>query len=139
MQFNLRDSTAFLIFRLTSKITPDATQAFKKAGVSAMQARVLLALCGAELWTVGNLCRFTAIDQSTMSHSINTLVRRGLVSKSRLVSDNRTVVVKLTAKGEKTARQCAEISTMFERSLARALDAPRAATLKELLRALYEG
>jgi DNA-binding MarR family transcriptional regulator len=139
MKFNLADNTAFLIFRLTSKIAPDAAQAFKKAGVSTMQARILLALSGVESWTVGNLCRFTAIDQSTMSHSLVTLARRGLVSKRRLVSDNRTVCVRLTAKGQETARQCAEIASMFDRSFALALDASRTATLKRLLTAFYEG
>jgi DNA-binding MarR family transcriptional regulator len=82
MKFNLADNVAFLLFRIVSKISADASRAFKSAGVSTVQARILLALFSAETWTVGDLCQFTAIDQSTMSHSLVVLVRRGLLSKA---------------------------------------------------------
>ena len=76
MPYNLIDNVAFLIFRIGSKISADANQAFKNVGVSTMHARIILALLSAETWTVGDLCQFTGIDQSTMSHSLAVLARR---------------------------------------------------------------
>lgn len=139
MPYNLIDNTAFLIFRIGSKISGDANQAFKSVGLSTMQARIVLALLSAETWTVGDLCQFTGIDQSTMSHSLAALARRGFVSKRRQASDNRTVRVKLTAKGLVVAHRAAEIASQFDRELSSAVGPREAATLKALLRALYEG
>jgi MarR family transcriptional regulator, organic hydroperoxide resistance regulator len=139
MPYNLIDNAAFLIFRIGSKISADANQAFKNAGVSTMHARVLLALLSAETWTVGDLCQFTGIDQSTMSHSLAALARRGLVSKRRQASDNRTVRVRLTAKGLEMAHRSAEVAAQFDRALCNALGARQASALKALLRDLYEG
>ena len=42
MPYNLVDNVAFLIFRIGSKISVDANQAFKNVGVSTMQARIIL-------------------------------------------------------------------------------------------------
>ena len=139
MPYNLIDNVAFLIFRIGSKISGDANQAFKNVGLSTMQARIVLALLSAETWTVGDLCHFTGIDQSTMSHSLAALARRGLVTKRRQVSDNRTVRVKLTAKGFEVAHRAAEIALRFDRALCDALGPREAPTLKVLLRDLYEG
>jgi MarR family transcriptional regulator, organic hydroperoxide resistance regulator len=139
MRFDLIDNAAFLLFRITSKLSTEANQAFKKIGVSTMQARILLALLSAEGWTVGDLCQFTAIDQSTMSHSLVALARRELVSKRRQASDNRTVQVKLTTKGREIAQRCTDISSRFDRSLTQTLDDGQASALKKLLRQLYEG
>jgi DNA-binding MarR family transcriptional regulator len=139
MPYNLIDNVAFLIFRIASKISADANQAFRDAGLSTMQARIVLALLSAETWTVGDLCQFTGIDQSTMSHSLAALARRGIVSKRRQPSDNRTVRVKLTAKGLETALRGAEVAAQFDRALCNAIGARQAPALKALLRDLYEG
>lgn len=139
MPYKLIDNVAFLIFRIGSKISGDANQAFKNVGLSTMQARIVLALLSAEVWTVGDLCQFTGIDQSTMSHSLAALARRGLVSKRRQASDNRTVRVKLTGKGLEVAHRAGEIASQFDRALCNALGARDAPVLKGLLRDLYEG
>ena len=139
MPYNLIDNVAFLIFRIGSKISADANQAFKNVGVSTMQARIILALLSARTWTVGDLCQFTGIDQSTMSHTLVALARRGLVSKRRQASDNRTVRVKLTAKGLELAQRSAEVASQFDRALCSAVGTRQAIALKALLRDLYEG
>jgi MarR family transcriptional regulator, organic hydroperoxide resistance regulator len=138
MPYNLIDNVAFLIFRIASKISADANQAFKDVGLSTMQARIVLALLSAEMWTVGDLCQFTGIDQSTMSHSLVVLARRGLVSKRRQASDNRTVRVKLTAKGSELAQKSAEVAVQFDRTLCNAVGTRQAPALKALLQDLYE-
>jgi DNA-binding MarR family transcriptional regulator len=139
MPYNLIDNVAFLIFRIGSRISADANQAFKNVGLSTMHASIILALLSAEMWTVGDLCQFTGIDQSTMSHSLAVLARRGLVSKRRQASDNRTVRVKLTAKGLELAQRSAEVAVQFDRALCDAVGSRQAFALKALLRDLYEG
>jgi MarR family transcriptional regulator, organic hydroperoxide resistance regulator len=139
MPYKLIDNVAFLIFRIGSKISADASQAFKNVGVSTMQARIVLALLSADTWTVGDLCQFTGIDQSTMSHSLAILARRGLVSKRRQANDNRTVRVKLTAKGLELAHRSSEVAFQFDRTLCDAVGTRQAIALKALLRDLYEG
>jgi len=138
MPFDLTSNLPFLLYRIASKLGSDANAAFKTAGVTTMYARILLALLYDDNSTVGDLCAFTAIDQSTMSHSLNALRRLELISKRRLARDNRTVRVRLTPKGLETARRCSEIASGFNQMLARGLSDEEIVTLTSSLRRLYD-
>jgi DNA-binding MarR family transcriptional regulator len=69
------------------------------AEVTLAQCLVLLEVDEASLLTVGELATRLRLDDSTLSRTIDGLVRRGLLDRSRDVQDRRVVRVGLTAEG----------------------------------------
>lgn len=67
--------------------------------VSANQARVLDHLDDGEPTSLMGLARHMGVSASTMSLSVDRLVRRGYVTRSRDASDRRVVNLRLTADG----------------------------------------
>ena len=67
--------------------------------VSANQARVLDHLDDVEPTSLMGLARHMGVSASTMSLSVDRLVRRGYVTRSRDASDRRVVNLRLTADG----------------------------------------
>ena len=70
------------------------------AGVTLPQCLVLLELDEAKRLTVGELASRLGLDNSTLSRTIDTLVRKGSVDRDRDKQDRRVVRVVLTAAGQ---------------------------------------
>jgi DNA-binding MarR family transcriptional regulator len=138
MTINLDDHVPFLLYRAASKLASEANAELKMLGINTMCSRILLVLLRDTHVTVGDLCQATSIDQSTVSHTLIKLGRGGLISKQRQVRDNRTVRVSLTPKGIVIARRCSEISTRNNRVAVDGLSRTQIATLRGMLRHLYE-
>jgi DNA-binding MarR family transcriptional regulator len=110
---------------------------FRKLGLSVLSVRVMAVLSLNGAASVGELAEATAIDQSTLSHILRRLVRSGLLTKTRQEHDNRSVKVKLTAKGRPVAKKCYDTAVKHERMLTRGLDAQNVRNLKATLNTLY--
>ncbi len=59
-------------------------------------------------WRVGELARELDIDPSTASRTLNPLVELGLASRETATSDRRSVIVRVTAEGERAAAAIVE-------------------------------
>ena len=66
---------------------------------------ILRAFFAKEEWTVTQLARAYPTDPSRISRVMNKLVKKGLISKVRLPSDQRVVKLRLTDEGKDTVRE----------------------------------
>jgi DNA-binding MarR family transcriptional regulator len=76
------------------------------AGVTLAQCLVLLEVDEQERLTVGQLASRLRLDDSTLSRTIDGLVRKGLLDRARDDGDRRVVWIRLTEEGGAT---CAAI------------------------------
>lgn len=68
--------------------------------------------------TMGAMARGSHVALSTMTESVNRLVRTGLVTRIPVAKDRRVVRIKVTAKGQKMFRnQCSQNQELFVRLL----------------------
>lgn len=133
----LNDHIPFLLYRLASQLSIEANAQFKALGVNTLSSRVLLVLLTGEAETVGDLSTITAIDQSTLSHILIRLCRKGLTIKRKAGCDSRIVNVRLTAKGRKVARRCREIGLQFAEITTASMTASQKEDLRGMLKDMY--
>jgi len=82
----------------------------RKMGLEPQQYQVLLAIKGVALdveMTVGMLAERMLVRPHTAVEMIDRLAARGMVVRSRHKTDHRKMLVRLTAKGERTLRALA--------------------------------
>ena len=79
----------------------------RKMGLEPQQYQVLLAIKGASLdveVTIGMLAERMLVRPHTAVEMVDRLAARGMVVRSRHKTDHRKMLVRLTAKGERTLR-----------------------------------
>jgi DNA-binding MarR family transcriptional regulator len=133
----LNDHIPFLLYRLASQLSIEANAQFKALGVNTLSSRVLLVLLAGDAATVGDLSSITAIDQSTLSHILIRLGRKGLTIKRKEGRDSRIVNVRLTAKGRKAALRCREIGLQFAGITTASMSAGQKDDLRTMLKEMY--
>lgn len=94
---------------------------------------VLAALLDASPLTPGQLAARCEVEPSTMSGLLNTLERSGLVDRVRLVSDERTSAVSLSARGKAASRVAVKTRTWAQEAVLEKLPDGAGAMLHELL------
>ncbi len=82
---------------------------------------------------MSELSAFTAVDRTTLTRSVDQLVRRGLIARQTPESDRRQVRLSLTPDGEAVYERAVDQLLSFNR---RALDGLREARQRELSRGL---
>ena len=96
----------FGLVRVANRFQQDVeTRVMRPVGLTYAAFRVMFCV-----WTVGNIppkeiARHSNVSQPTISSVLNTLERRGLVTRSPSVEDGRGVIVGLTSAGEKTVTE----------------------------------
>jgi DNA-binding MarR family transcriptional regulator len=133
----LSEHIPFLLARLASQLAIEANSDFRALGVNTLSSRVLFVLLTEQIATVGELSTITSIDQSTLSHILIRLGRKGLVTKHKKSRDSRVVDVRLTVAGRKVAQRCFDIGIRFDEVITATLDARQKADLRRLLQKLY--
>jgi DNA-binding MarR family transcriptional regulator len=99
--------------------------------------RVMAALASTGGQRQIDLADLTSIDSSTLSRLVTRLVRNGLVTRTRSVSSNREVAVKLSAKGNTLVGRLIPIARDYEAAAIAGLTAQELAVLKRSLRRIY--
>jgi DNA-binding MarR family transcriptional regulator len=100
--------------------------------------RVLSALCETRDQRLNDLAEMTTIEISTLSRLIGTLDTRGLVSRSRLKNNARTVAINLTNEGESLIGELMPIAKHFEDVTIAQLSAKDRRLIKRALIDVYE-
>ena len=98
-----------------------------------MTSRILALLADREAMRIGELVEAMALPQSTVSHQVQRLEKRGLLRKRRAAEDNRAVAVSLTRKGHRIALECSRLSLSVYRHLTIGLADAELADLARLL------
>lgn len=97
---------------------------------------VLAALLEASPLTPGELCARCEAEPSTMTGLLRTLAARGLVTREKVVLDQRSVATALTVRGRAAARMAVGARDRAQAAVLRALPKEQAASLAPLLAGL---
>ena len=97
-------SIPYLIHRIAVRIEDSVNARARKYGLKVSEIRVLMRLLEHGDMRVGALAERTSLEISALSHTLRRLGEAGWIQRSRAASDNRQVLVSLTAKGKRLAR-----------------------------------
>jgi DNA-binding MarR family transcriptional regulator len=89
----------YLLFQLSNKLRLVLLDAIRPHGMTVPRYRALQQLYDHGGLRLTDLAAECAIEQSAMTHVVTQLVRVGLATRGSNARDNRTVMVKSTAKG----------------------------------------
>jgi DNA-binding MarR family transcriptional regulator len=101
--YQLTSSLPFLLARLGVRMGALFSQRLARYGLTLPMYRVLAALTERPDQKLNELSALTAVELSTMSRLIGTMISMGLVSRERLPTNERTVCINLTEKGVEMA------------------------------------
>jgi DNA-binding MarR family transcriptional regulator len=101
---------SFKIHRVNAKIAMVCNRLFRAREIDLISSRILVFLLEAEEMRVGQLVDIMVLPQSTISHQLRNLDRRGLIRRTRAEDDNRSVTVTLTEEGRRVAQECNDLS-----------------------------
>jgi MarR family transcriptional regulator, organic hydroperoxide resistance regulator len=99
--------------------------------------RVMAALWESGDRRLGDLADVTSIELSTLSRLIGTMKRKGLVTRTRLKDNARTVAINLTAKGKLLVEELIPLAMHFEEVAVQEFSARETADLKAALDTIY--
>jgi MarR family transcriptional regulator, organic hydroperoxide resistance regulator len=138
LALDLADYLPYLVNRVGAIIAEQfGEEALKAHRLSIAMWRVLAVLASTGSRRQIDLAVLTSIDASTLSRLITRLVRMGLVTRSRSVSSNREVAVKLSAKGRALVDRLIPIARDYERTAIAGLAPAELAVVKRCLRRIY--
>jgi len=111
----------------------------RKEGLTLPMYRVLAALAeqGHPL-KLGELAALTSADVSTLSRLVSAMHRKGILSRERPESDQRSLQVGLTARGAALASRFMPVAAYYEQVATGGLTPANSAALKSTLIQLYD-
>lgn len=133
----LAEYLPYLLNRAGSRIAASFSEAVREYGITLPIWRVLAALHHREGQRMGELAQTTAIELSTLSRIVGTLVQRGLAERERPESNARTVTVRRTAEGRDLTNRVIPLAMHYEAVALAGFSAEEAAVLKTMLRRVY--
>ncbi|NIZ09368.1 MarR family winged helix-turn-helix transcriptional regulator [Pseudooceanicola sp. HF7] len=96
----LEEFTPYLMNRIIARYNKGVESALKEAGVSVAQMRALAVLTEGGPCTIGELSVLTVIKQSTLSRTLDTMERAGLILRQAQDGDSRYRMISLTPEGQ---------------------------------------
>ncbi len=99
-ELKLENQLCFKIYALHRELMAAYRPLLDELGVTYPQYITLLYLWEHEEATVGQLCSALGLDTGTVSPLLKRMEANGLITRRRLISDERTVLVTLTEEGK---------------------------------------
>lgn len=138
MTTHLHQTLTFLLNRVAAAIADAGEHEFRRLGLNLYAVRVLILLHqGSDEYTVGSLAESAALEQSTVSHILRRLEKRGFIVRERQEHDNRSVIVRITEDGKQVAKQCWKMVQQHDSLLRQGLRQEDEQALEGLLTELY--
>ncbi len=134
----ISDRISFLMHRIEAKLELLCNPYFRRYDVALHNSRMLVLLAEAGTARVGDLVNRMVLPQSTISHQLRELEKRNLIRRTPGVTDSRSVIVALTAKGRRVAQRCNALSAEVYQSMVEGLSAAQLAQLRAQLRGMFE-
>jgi MarR family transcriptional regulator, organic hydroperoxide resistance regulator len=107
-------------------------------GITLPMYRVLAAIWETGDQRLSDLAAVTTTEISTLSRLVGEMKRKGLVTRSRLEDNGRTVAINLTSKGRLLAEELMPIAVHFEHVAVSGFSDEEVAHLKIVLRDIYQ-
>jgi MarR family transcriptional regulator, organic hydroperoxide resistance regulator len=134
----LSDYLPYLINRVGSALVARYEVELKRYGLSIAMWRVMVALSHGGSQRQIDIAEMTSIDVSTLSRLVTRMTRMGIVSRTRSDTNNREVIVELTAKGRAQLNRLIPIGRGLEQQAVAGLPSADLAATRAALRHMYE-
>jgi len=134
----LDDHLLHLLARASSQASLGFNGRLKTAPVPVHHWHVLAALSDGEALSISMLARIALLKQPTLTKVINRMERLALVARKPGAADRRQVLVRITGKGRRLARELRRRAKSHESKLLAGYDFVEQAQLKASLRTLIE-
>lgn len=85
----------------------------RTAGLSVVQCHTVINLGELKQTTIGQMAEHMGVDKSTLSRTVDSLVRLGLVERETDPEDRRFMRIFLSEKGEKICRDLNEVNNRY--------------------------
>ncbi len=138
MKFNLDKYLPYLIHRVGPNVERQFFEAMKSLGVTVEEWRVIAAIYALGPQSLGDLAVHTSINNSTLSRLVGRLIKGEVVSRRRVVNNNRAVEISLRTKGIAIAEEMIPHCLQYERNICAHLTKTEIAQLRTLLPKLYD-
>jgi DNA-binding MarR family transcriptional regulator len=109
----------YLLYQVTNRRNRDFAEPLGALGLTPPQWRAMSTINRLDGCLMGELAEFTTVDRTTLTRTVDQLVKSGWVLRSAAVGDRRQVVVSLTDEGRAVFHRAVEA---LRRHNARLLD-----------------
>ncbi len=133
----LSDRISFLMHRIEAKLELICNPYFRRFDVALHNSRMLVLLLESGKARVGDLVTSMVLPQSTISHQLRELEKRKLIRRTPGIADSRSVIVELTARGRRVAKQCNDLSAHVFRTMIDGFPPAELERLRLQLRKIY--
>ncbi|WFL77769.1 MarR family transcriptional regulator [Altererythrobacter arenosus] len=106
----LMERVSFLTHRLNAQMARVCNPYFQTWGVDLVMSRMMVVVLEHGPLPAGEIVRFMALPQSTISHQIKRLEKLGYVEREQGKQDSRVRMVSLTSNGREVALQANKLS-----------------------------
>jgi MarR family transcriptional regulator, organic hydroperoxide resistance regulator len=135
--YRLTDSFPYVLNRVGVRMGELFSQRIAGYDVTLPMYRVMAALWEQSDQRLGDLAAVTSIEMSTLSRLVGAMKRKGLVTRTRLKDNARTVAINLTSKGKLLVEELIPLAMHFEEVAVRQFSARETADLKAALETIY--
>jgi DNA-binding MarR family transcriptional regulator len=132
------DSVGYLLNQVVLSMRRTIEQRMSVHGLTAAQWYPLWRLKLGHAGTARELARDSDIDAGAMTRLIDRLVQKGLVERSRSVTDRRALVLRLTPAGEAVAAELPKVLAQVNNDYLRGFDSDEWQRLQALLRCMLD-
>jgi len=112
--YRLSNSVPYLLYRVGVRMGELFSRRIAPFGVTLPMYRVMAALWEKGDQRLSDLATVTTAEISTLSRLVGEMKRKGLVTRSRLADNGRTVAINLTSKGKSLVEELMPIAVHFE-------------------------
>ncbi len=136
--YRLSNSFPYLLARVGVRMGELFSRRIAPFGVTLPMYRVMAALWEEGDQRLRDLATVTTTEISTLSRLIGEMKRKGLVTRSRLEDNGRTVAINLTSKGRLLVEELMPIAIHFESVAVSRFPDEEVSRLKVAFREIYE-
>lgn len=136
--YRLSDSFPYLLNRVGVRMGELFSRRIAPYGVTLPMYRVMAALRENGDQRLVDLATITTTEISTLSRLIGEMKRKGLVTRSRLEDNGRTVAINLTARGRLLVEELMPIAIHFESVAVSSFPEEEVLRLKIVFRGIYQ-
>jgi MarR family transcriptional regulator, organic hydroperoxide resistance regulator len=136
--YRLSNSFPYLLNRVGVRMGELFSRRIAPFGVTLPMYRVMAALWEKGDQRLSDLAEVTTIEISTLSRLIGEMKRKGLVTRSRLEDNGRTVAINLASKGRSLVEELMPIAVHFADVAVSNYSEDEVDRLKNIFREIYE-
>jgi DNA-binding MarR family transcriptional regulator len=136
--YRLSNSFPYLLNRVGVRMGELFSRRIAPFGVTLPMYRVMAALWENGDQRLSDLATVTTAEISTLSRLVGEMKRKGLVTRSRLADNGRTVAINLTSKGKSLVEELMPIAVHFEDVAVSGFSETEVLRLKVVFQEIYQ-